>query len=179
LAQEERAQRYRSDQGEVWREVEKTIHALDAYAPTMALASSYEAGKDELDELLAKFIPDSFLAPGDVVGAVVFWGGELVCVDLLQPAKRFGRLYPTLLQGYAFEAVMLGKQGADVAPPADFDPEASTLRLLAEILEATVEEQPAVDLGEDIRLQSKRVSGAGLVWEKELIQLSVFPRKVA
>jgi hypothetical protein len=60
--------------------------------------------------------------------------------------------------------------------PKDFDAEASALRLFAEILEAGVEEQPAADLGIDLRLETKQVSGAGLVWQEELIQLSVFPQ---
>ena len=70
-----------------------------------------------------------------------------------------------------------GKAGGRMEAHEDFDPEASTLRLLAEILEAEVHEQAGVDLGEDLRLETERVSGAGLAWERELIQLSVFPRK--
>ena len=63
--------------------------------------------------------------------------------------------------------------------PKDFDAEASALRLFAEILEAGVEEQPAADLGYDLRLETKQVSGSGLVWEDELIQLSLFPKVAA
>ncbi len=185
-AQQVRAERFRSKQGEVWDEVEKTVHALSAHAPTRAMADSYEAGKDEVERLMEVFSPDSLFPAADVVGAVVFWDGDLVCLDLLQPAKRFRQLYPKLLRGYAFEAVMYTKLGDEpgVKPGVkakahkDFDPEASTLRLLAEILEAEVDEQAGIDLGEDLRLETERVSGAGLAWERELIQLSVFPRKV-
>jgi len=111
---------------------------------------------------------------------VVFWGGEFVCLDLLQPAKRFGQLYPKLLRGYAFEALMHAKLGGGrKAAPKEFDPEAATLHLLAEIPEAEVHEQAGVDLGQDLRLETERVSGAGLAWQQELIQLSVFPRRAA
>jgi len=65
------------------------------------------------------------------------------------------------------------------AAPEEFDPEAASLRLLAEILEAEVHEQTGVDLGQDLRLETERLFGAGLAWEQELIQLSVFPRKAA
>ena len=179
-AQSERAQRYRSKQGEVWDEVGKTVHALGAFAPTMAMSDSYEAGKDDLDRMMKAFAPESLFVSEDVVGVAVFWGGEFVCLDLLQPAKRFALLYPKLLRGYALEALMFAKLGAESkVAPEGFDPEAATLRLFAEILEAEVEEQPGVDLGEDLRLETKQVSGAGLVWEEEVIQLSVFPRKSA
>ncbi len=70
------------------------------------------------------------------------------------------------------------KSGAKPKARKDFDAEASTLRLLAEVLEAEVHEQAGVDLGEDLRLETGRVSGAGLAWKQQLIQLSVFPRKV-
>ena len=116
----------------------------------------------------------------DAVGAVVFWGGDLVCLDLPQPPKRFGQLYPKLLRGYAFEALMHARLGGRAkAAPKEFDPESAALRLLAEILEAEVREQAGVDLGQNLRLETGRLSGAGLAWRQELIQLSVFPRKAA
>jgi hypothetical protein len=185
-AQQTRAERFRSRQGEVWDEVEKTVDALGAYAPTRAMADSYEAGKDEVERLMQVFNPDSLFPAADAVGAVVLWEGDLVCLDLLWPAKRFGQLYPKLLRGYALEALMYEKLGAKTrAKPSakplarkDFDPEAFVLRLLGEILDAEVHVQAGVDLGEDLRLETKRVSGAGLGWRQELIQLSVFPRQM-
>jgi hypothetical protein len=171
-AQQLRAERYRSDQGEVWREVEKTVRTLSAHAPTMAMADSYEAGKDNLDKIIETF--EAGLSQEDTVGALVFLGGEFVCLDLLRPARRFARLSHKLLRGYALEALLQKKR-----VPKDFDPEASALRLFAEILEAGVEEQRAADLGYDLRLETKRVSGSGLLWQDELIQLSVFPKVTA
>jgi hypothetical protein len=195
-AQAVRAQRFRSRQGEVWDEVDKTVDALAAYSPTRAMADSYEAGKDELERLMETFGPDSLMPAGDAVGSVVFWDAQFVCLDLLQPAKRFRQFYPKLLRGYAFEALMSAKlggvggqsggnlgggpsrwSGASRKRRGDFDPEAATLRLLAEALQAEVREQEGVDLGEDLRIETKHLSGAGLAWEREIIQLSVFPRK--
>jgi hypothetical protein len=95
------------------------------------------------------------------------------------PAKRFFELYPKLLRGYAFEAVMREKEGMTRLLDADrgreFDAEAATLKLFADLVAATAEEQPAVDLGVDLRLTGKSCVGAGLAWNDELIQLSVFP----
>ncbi len=171
-AQQLRAERYRSDQGEVWREVERTVRTLGAHAPTMAMADSYEAGKDTVDKIVATFT--SGLAAEDVAGAVVFLGGEFVCLDLLRPAKRFVRLSQKLLRGYALEALLQRRP-----VPRGFHAEAAAFRWFAEILEGGVEEQQAADLGYDLRLETKRVSGSGLLWQDELIQLSVFPKVVA
>jgi hypothetical protein len=169
-----RVQQYTSDQGAVWNEVRRSALALGIDSPTMAMADTYEAGKNDLERILHAFELDSSSTANDTVGALVFLGGQFVCLDLLQPAKRFGRLYPKLLRGYALEALL-----HKAAVPKDFDAEASALRLFAEILEAGVEEQPAADLGYDLRLETKQVSGSGLVWEDELIQLSLFPKMAA
>ena len=53
--------------------------------------------------------------------------------------------------------------------------EAATLRLLAAAREAKMDEHAGVDLGHDLRLESKGFSGSGLAWRDELIQLSLFP----
>lgn len=173
-AQYLRAQRFGADQGSVWDEVERTACALGSSSPTMAMADTYEAGKGDLERIVQAFELDTSATSGDTVGALVFLGGEFICLDLLHPAKRFARLYPKLLRGYALEALL---HEARVAK--DFDPEASALRLFAEIIEAGVEEQAAADLGYDLRLETKRVSGSGLVWQEELIQLSIFPKVAA
>jgi len=176
-----RAQRFRSDQGAVWNEVERMNYSLGVHSPTSAMADAYQAGKDDLDKTLRKLAlageggaaagGAAGLGADTAVGVVVFVGGRFVCLDMLRPAKRFGRLYQKLLRGYALEAQL------HRAPAAkDFDPEAATLRLLAELLEAGVDDQPGADLGFDLRLETKQVSGAGLLWDDELIQLSVFPK---
>ena len=170
-AQHMRAQRFMADQGQVWDEVARTSRMLGSDSPTMAMADAYETGKRDLDNILRAF--ESSL-PKDAVATLVFVRGEFVCLDMLQPAKRFALLYPKLLRGYGLEALLQGG-----STPRDFDPESSALRLFAEISGAGVEEQPAADLGYDLRLETKRVSGSALVWQDELLQLSVFPKVAA
>ena len=47
--------RYRSDQGRVWAEVAAAAARLGVDSPTMAMADTYEAGKDDLDSILQAF----------------------------------------------------------------------------------------------------------------------------
>ncbi len=169
-----RAQLFCSDQGAVWEEVARTARTLGSHSPTMAMADTYEAGKDDLEKILRSLEITPSDSSEDVVGALVFLDGEFVCLDLLRPAKRFRRLYPKLLRGYALEALLTRARGA-----IDFDPEASALRLLAQVMKSKVEQHAGADLGYDLRLEDEQVSGSGLLWEEELIQLSVFPKMVA
>lgn len=173
-AQPLRAERYMADQSQVWAEVRDSSRSLGSHSPTLAMADAYEFGKSDLDKILEVFDPDRFATGKDTVGALVFLGGQFVCLDVLRPAVRFRHLYPKLLRGYALEALM--NKGEE---PKDFDAQAAALRLIAEMLEASVEEQPAADLGIDLRLETKEVSGSGLLWQDELIQLSMFPQAAA
>ncbi len=172
-----RAMRYRSDQGAVWEEVARTQVQMCVSSPTGALTDTFEAGRDKLEQMLHKLAFEPHPADDGLhhvhraVGVAVFLGGEFVCLDLLRPGRRFELLYAKLLRGYALEA-LLRKSRA----PKGFDPEAATLRLFAELLEAGLTEHSAADLGTDLRLEGSQITGSGLVWQDELIQLSLFPR---
>ncbi|MCE5252994.1 MAG: hypothetical protein LLG45_02100 [Actinomycetia bacterium] len=195
-SQQERAARYGGAQAEVWDEVAESIHRLGVRSGTMALADNYESRGGDVDEYVKALCPDDDEALAGMVGVAVFVNGRLACLDLLQPPKRFRQLYPKLLRGYALEALfsvspwasadMSSEQERPTHPdlrsaarPSDFDPEAITLRLYDELKEARLQTQTAVDLGQDLRLEGRTVLGAGLAWNQDIIQLSLFPKKAA
>jgi hypothetical protein len=188
LDQEVRAMSYRSDQGAVWAEVARGSASLRVDSDTGAMADAYAARETELEAITLAFsarggeraarVPgqeagESGAVPVEgMVAVAVFLEGRFVCLDALWPAERFAQLYAKLLRGYALESLYRPDLGA--AAPAD--PEAEVLRLLQELSETKVDEQPGVDLGEDIRLEGRSVLASGLTFEKELLQLSVFPQ---
>lgn len=182
-----RAEAYMGNQGAVWDDVAECSASLGAQSPTSAMADAYAARGRDLDHLKLAFSkrgePDAAgrvdevdLPPVDgMVAAAVFVGGAFVCLDALFPVVRFAELYPKLLRGYALEALAAHPSTRrSVGKPED--PEAYTLRLLAALGEAERQEQPAIDLGVDLRLETAGHSGAGLVWDGNVIQLSVFPK---
>ena len=121
-------------------------------------------------------IPDLTLPASATIylltAVAVFLGSRFLCLDALWPPERFAELYPKLVSGYAFEALSAGSVDRG-GPP---DPEAEMLQLFADLVGAQPDEQRGVDLGRDIRVETKTALGAGLVWEGSLVQLSVFPR---
>jgi hypothetical protein len=186
LSQPERAGRYRSDQGAVWAEVERRSSEMGVRSRTGAMADAYQDRADDLDAAVAAFLrpqsAEGVDASGDegaqgvpvegMVAVAAFLGDAFLCFDALWPAKRFAELYPKLLRGYALEALYAKRAAA--APPND--PEAEALRLFADLAEARPSERPGVDLGRDLRVETKSAVAAGLALEKQLVQLSVFPR---
>ena len=155
---------------------------------TGAMADAYRERAGDLDEALSAFLrpnrADGVDAGAEadagaervpvegMVAVAAFLGDTFLCFDALWPAKRFAELYPKLLRGYALEALYAKR--APATPPKD--PEAEVLRLFAEFAEARPSERPGVDLGRDIRVETKSAVAAGLAWEKRLVQLSVFPK---
>jgi hypothetical protein len=182
LSQPERAGRYRSDQGAVWAEVERHSSEVGVRSQTGAMADAYQERAGDLNAALEAFLrPHGAEGVGAVaegvpvegmVAVAAFLGDAFLCFDALWPAKRFAELYPKLLRGYALEA-LYAKRVAAVPPK---DPEAEVLRLFADLAEAQPSDRPGVDLGRDVRVETKNAVAAGLAWEKRLVQLSVFPR---
>ena len=177
-AQQERASFYRADQGAVWQEVERQSRDLRVDSRTGAMADAYHERAHDLDQLLAAFGGQGADAvPGDVpvkgmVGAAVFLDGAFLCLDALWSVRRFRQIYPKLLRGYALESL----QTPQVKRPKPADPEAEVLRLFAELAAADPVAHAGVDLGTDLRVQTSTALGAGLAFEDDLLQLSVFPR---
>ncbi|MBN1629389.1 MAG: hypothetical protein JW990_06490 [Thermoleophilia bacterium] len=191
-SQEERASRFGGAQAEVWEEVSRTSVCLGVESETAALADTFKSRGRDVDDYVRALDFSENERAAETVGAMVFFEGRFVCADLLRPAKHFGRLYPKLLRGYALEALVstnkrefFARGGIEQLAPSDtqersdFDPESAALRLFAELGDAEIEAQSAVDLGEDIRLRSRSLSGSGLAWNEEFLQVSLFPREAA
>jgi len=190
--QEARAARFIGAQAGVWDEVSRTSACLGVESETSALADSYETCSRDLEDYIRAldFVGDD--APGQTVGVMVFFESRFVCADFLQPAGRFEQLYPKLLRGYALEALVTSNKRdilaqsnvGHVIPPHDpemavFDAESAGWQILAELADADLQVQSAVDLGEDLRFERRSVRGSGLAWNQELLQFSLFPREVA
>lgn len=185
LPQEVRASHFRSDQGAVWQEVAQLSHELKVGSQTGAMADAYAGRAQDLESMVAAFGPrpsdaaagEAADGPGAVpvkgmAGVAVFLDGVFLCLDTLWSAHRFREIYPKLLRGYALEAL----QAPPTKKAVPIDPETEVLRLFAELSAATPLERAGVDLGTDLRVETKTTFGAGLALEGAMLQLSVFPR---
>ncbi len=95
---------FRSNQHEVWQEVEKASYLLNVKSPTAAMRDIYENQKAELENYLKAFhlIPDQ-------KGLLVFFAGKPMGCDFLSREKAFASLFQKLLTSYILEAMIAGQ----------------------------------------------------------------------
>ena len=155
----------RADQSAVWQEVSSMAldHGIDS--PTGASHDVFEGHRQLLDQMCGG-IP----LQARQLGSIAAIDGTMCVLDVVSRPDVYASLHPRLAQGYALDALATptgSNGGAEVATARGF-------ALLA--TDAAIEHRrQSVGLGEEIRFASGVVSGSGLVFEDELIQLTVFP----
>jgi hypothetical protein len=128
-----------SDQGEVWEEVGRQMHALGAASPTGAMADTYAAYRNRL----AEFREHLRYAAG-ATGLAVAVGGRVVSVDLFDKPSTCRKVWDRLLTGVVLDTLEAGpteeQAGADQVQEA-----------LAHLRAAAWQQTPAVGAGEEYR----------------------------
>lgn len=152
----------RSDQSEVWADISEKAVRMDACSDTDAAAALYETHQARLDEYLS-----AFSATENQAGALFAINGEVTGLDLFDSPKTLNSLLPKLVQSYALDAIDAGDSETQ---PGRADAE----KLIEDAANATAEHFPAVGEGEDLRLQSGRLSGGALAADGRVVHLCVF-----
>src|SRR5205085_319269 len=107
-------------------------------------------------------------APEGCSGAAFVFGGRLLGVDLFDQPATLAKLWPKLVRAYALDSLMETETQAE---PLTGDAVRQWLRTAAT---AKAETFPSPGLGEDWRLESKGVVGAGLVVEGHPVHVEMF-----
>ncbi len=154
----------RAIQGEVWQEI-GAMRQEYAHSPTGAMNDIYESRRGQLGEM-CRAIP---LRPGQV-GSIAAINGEMRVLDYVSRPDVYVSLHERLVQGYALDALAGERREAP-------DVEETTARGFALLAGDSIirHRTPGTGLGEEIRFDAQGVAGTGLVHERELIQLTVFP----
>jgi hypothetical protein len=132
----------------------------------MAMSSIYEKDMPSIQEYVKHFK----LIDGQV-GAVFMIDGKVVGLDSLGKAGSFSKIFKKLVESYALDAVDWFE------PELEFKAMRSDVtKFLKASQSAHVDAHPAVGLGTDCRLDSKKVTGFALALDDEILHLSVFAR---
>jgi len=155
-----------SDQGEVWREVDRKLTETGSSSPTCHLDACYEATEPVLREVTAQLA-----VPEGAYGAVFAFGGQIVGFDLFDRPQTLGRLWEKLVRAYAIDA--------RVAPDAPRISIAGVREWLQAATEAKEEVFKSAGLGEDVRLESPRLVAACLRVEDQPVHVEAFAEAMA
>ena len=95
---------YRSDQGEVWKEVARQQEALGASSGTRAMSDTFEAYGKRLDEFREKL-----RYVDGAIGAAVAIGDKVVGCDLFDKPSTCEKVWSRLLSGVMLDALEVGE----------------------------------------------------------------------
>lgn len=158
---------FSSDQATVWAEIDEKYARMEtAPSPTLAMSDLYEAHRHSSEDYLKAFHPVD-----NQVGMVVFIDGEMAGVELLCKFDTFRQTYGKLVQSYVMDAL-------ETLPSKEKPQTRPSLARARSVLEsagnASTEKRKSVALGQDVRLESEEVVGAGLEFDGHLLQMSIF-----
>ena len=135
-------QGHASDQGAVWAEVGRQMHALGASSETAAMADTYERHQERLVEFRERL---KYIAGAS--GLAVAVGPQVVVVDVFDRASTCRKVWDRLLSGVVMDALEADQPGKH-AEPADVE------GLLARLRDAAWAPAPAVGEGQEYRSES-------------------------
>jgi hypothetical protein len=158
--------RYFSDQGEVWRSVDKALDAVGAQSDTRSMSAGYDSHADTISDYVEAFTP----AAGQV-GVIYRIGGVLVGLDLFGSERTFARAFPKLVRGSALQALA----GYEMSGQSAHE-ESGFLRAS---LGAPAEKFAAVGMGESLRIDSAGIGGAALYLDPGIVHLFTFAQESA
>lgn len=144
---------HRSDQSAIWSDIAAKASRMHADSPTQAMAAVYDKHAITTEEYVRAFGCEPLQA-----GVVFAIDGRAVGLDLFDHPHTLQRLFPKLVRSYALDA--LETATATVPRVARH---VSVHGILEGLATAATFTQPAVGLGQDVRISGKRVSG-GALW---------------
>lgn len=153
---------HRSDQGLVWKEVDKQQTSLGVSSKTAAMADSFEAHQRQIDE-----IAEQFQYPEDAVGVAVALGDKIVAVDLFDKAATCRKVWRRLLSGFILEALEPIVETGQATQPAVED-------TLAALRNSSWEQVQPVGDGEEYRVKAEnRTQASALAFGDSLVHGSL------
>jgi hypothetical protein len=102
-----RSQRASTEQGAVWDEVSACLREAGVQSDTEALDEAFARHDQRLDDVCSRL--DRIAANG----AIVAVNGVIVGADIFNDADTFSKVWPSLLRGYALDAIL--ESGSDRA----------------------------------------------------------------
>lgn len=154
---------FRSDQSEVWDEVDKQAKILQVDSPTGAMKENFAARDKELGDYLKTFP----LSSGQN-GLLALINGEVIGFDLLPRKSAYAALHQKLLRSYALDAITQARK-AQTTPTAE-----KARDFLKKASSCEGKGYPSVGYGTDWRFRGRDIVGSALVHMGSIIHSAFF-----
>ena len=171
------ARHYKSNQAEVWNNVERYMRNFRHRSATSALRDVIRTKKEDLQHLASHFpLVDN------QVGVVVFVNGKLKGMDVITRPSVYARLHEKILKSYLVDALLeIGLKSKaslfDLGMEFRFDPsvaEEKFRRFMDLALMSKKFESLSPGLGLDVRMESTHVSGFALLFPDKVLHMVLF-----
>lgn len=154
---------YRSNQSEVWDDIEDLSRNAGVHSRTSAMKDVFESKEKDINDYIK-----AFNAHKDQNGLMVFINGELMGFDVISSKSAYSVLHPKLIKSSAIEAILVRKKDKK-------EPDASYAHMfLKDITTCTYTKHKSVGLGWDIRFEGKQKVGSALINEDNVIHMAFF-----
>lgn len=109
------------------------------------------------------------------MGLAVFIDGKIAGVEFLGQHDKFQLLYHKLVSSYVMDALENNVEASKEQTTRSFN---ALIEFLANAAKSPMDRRKSVSVGWDIRLESENVVGAGLEFENQILQLSLFQKDI-
>lgn len=150
-----------SDQSAVWRDIDGGHARHGVECRTAALHALYRHQKDVIATYEA-----ALPYPRNAVGIVVALDGQIAGLDLFDRSSTAQQYWPRLVRACAAEAIDSGQREC-ASEPADW---------LTALRQSHCTVFPSPGAGWDVRIQNETCHGSALVYEQQLLHLSLFKK---
>lgn len=154
----------RSDQGEVWADIDLKMSRLQSRSDTSAVEKVFE----DHEEKLGQYVEHLKCVEGQV-GAVFSVKGQLAGMEFFDRADTCRLLMPKIIRSYALDAIDPGYQGSGKSGPG------SPAAVIELVTGSGFSSHKAVGEGEDLRFDSTpNIAGGALFARDRIVHLCVF-----
>jgi len=153
----------RSDQAEIWADIEALSVQHAVHSPTSEMHEVYQQRGVQLDEYVG-----AFPAVPRQVGAMFALGDEVRGIEVFDFDDTLRGLLPKVVRSWALDAVLLRGQPHEV-PDRD-----SARAFLDEVARARATDHDPVGAGRAVRLFGRRLTGGALVHDERVVHLCAF-----
>jgi len=152
-----------TDQGAVWREVDRKMETMGSKSSSDALHDLYTDHAKKLDDMVGRCS-----LPEGANGAAFAISGRIVGADLFDKPGTLRKLWSKLVRGYAADAL---------EDPTEKPPTVEARDVSEWLRSASGAKQQWFDspgVGKDVRIEGDRLVGASLVVDQRPIHLELF-----